>query len=121
MSRGRAVSTVDWRKYLDVNVNPRAKTFLESRGADVLWQIASNIDNSITGTKSTKRLIMSVHPNAPSAILINFEDYKDVLELCLNWFEKKEQYEVCQKILNIKNRLIPKKPKRVKKVFEKII
>ena len=43
MRNQRAFSTVDWRKYLDINTNPRAKSFLESRGNDVLWQLASNV------------------------------------------------------------------------------
>ena len=59
MRRTKAYSTVKWRKYLDVNTNPRAKSFLESRGDDVLWQIASNIHQSATKKKS-KELFMKV-------------------------------------------------------------
>lgn len=119
--RERAISTVDWKKYLDFNKNPRAKTFLKSRGDDVLWQIASNIDNSITGSKPGNRLIMSIHPNAPAAILINSNDYSDVLDLCIKWFESREKYEVCKKVLDIKNKISLNKKPTKKKVFQSII
>jgi len=119
--RERTISTVDWKKYLDFNQNPRAKTFLQSRGDDVLWQIASNIDNSLTGSKPSNRIIMSVHPNAPAAILINREDYSDVLDLCIKWFEVREKYEVCKKVLDIKNKINLKKKANKKKVFQNII
>ena len=92
------ISTVDWRKYLDVNVNPRAKRFLDSRGDDVLWQIAQNLHKN-----SNSRLVMLVHENAPSGIEIKSTDYNEVFDLCIKYFESKEHYEKCQKILSFKN------------------
>jgi len=92
------ISTVDWRKYLDVNTNPRAKRFLDSRGDDVLWQIAQNLHKN-----NNSRLVMLVHENAPSGIEIKSKDYNEVFDLCIKYFESKEQYERCQKILEFKN------------------
>jgi len=94
------ISTVDWRKYLDVNVNPRAKRFLDARGNDVLWQIAQNLHKN-----NNSRLVMLVHENAPSGIEIKSKDYNEVFDLCIKYFESKEQYEKCQKILEFKNYL----------------
>ena len=97
----RALSTVDWRKYLDVNTNTRVNSFLESRGDDVLWQISQNIQRANKRGKET--LVMVVHENAPNAILIPKKDYQAVLDLSLAWFESREQYERCKDILEFKN------------------
>ena len=96
MRRAKAFSTVNWRKYLDVKTNPRAKSFLESRGNDVLWQIATNIDNAIFNNKS--ELVLLVHPNAGAVIRIKESEYIDVLTLSLKWFEHREDYEKCRRI-----------------------
>lgn len=100
----KLISTVDWRKYLDVNTNPRVKKFLDSRGDDVLWQISQNIQRA--NRKNKESLVMVVHENAPSAILIEKKDFDNVLELSLKWFENKEYYERCSGIIKIKNDLI---------------
>ena len=97
------ISTVDWRKYLDVNVNPRAKNFLDSRGDDVLWQITSNIHNCIRDDKD--ELVMMIHENAPYAIKITKSDFEEVKNLTIKWFEKKEQYEKCGEIVSKFNRI----------------
>jgi len=97
MRRAKAYSTVNWRKYLDVKTNPRAKSFLESRGDDVLWQISSNIHQSAI-KKKTKELVLMVHPNAGAVIRIDESEYIEVLNLCLNWFEIREEYVRCSKI-----------------------
>jgi len=104
---GKALSTVNWKKYLDINNgNPQVKRFLESRGDDVLWQISQNIQRA--NRKNRESLVMVIHENAPAAILIEKKDYMDVLELSLKWFEKREYYERCSGIVEIKNDLINK-------------
>jgi len=97
MRRAKAFSTVNWRKYLDVKTNPRAKSFLESRGDDVLWQISSNIHQAAV-KKGLKELVLMVHPNAGAVIRIKESEYVDVLKLSLNWFEHREDYERCTRI-----------------------
>jgi len=97
MRRAKAFSTVNWRKYLDVKTNPRAKSFLESRGDDVLWQIAQNIYRDKTRRKENQ-VILLVHPNAGAVIRIKEDEYEEVLNLCLNWFLAKENYKRCSKI-----------------------
>lgn len=93
MKRGTAFSTVNWRRYLDVNENPRAKAFLDARGNDVLDQISSTIHNAAKDGK--KELVMVVHPNAGAVIRIPNSEFKELLTLCLKWFEKQENYEKC--------------------------
>jgi len=101
---GKALSTVNWKKYLDINNgNPQVKRFLESRGDDVLWQISQNIQRA--NRKNKESLVMVIHENAPAAILIEKKDYNDVLDLSLKWFENKEYYERCSGIVEIKNDL----------------
>lgn len=97
MKRAKAFSTVNWKKYLDVNTNPRANRFLESRGDDVLWQIASEINRAVM-TPGQENLIILVHPNAGAVIKIDKSEFGELLQLCLNWFEKREDYSKCAKI-----------------------
>lgn len=97
MKRAKAYSTVNWRKYLDVKTNPRAKTFLESRGDDVLWQLSSNIHQAAV-KKGLSELVLLVHPNAGAVIKIDSSEYVEVLNLCLDWFEIKEEYTKCSRI-----------------------
>jgi len=96
MKRATAFSTVNWRRYLDVNENPRAKTFLESRGNEVLDQISSQIHKASKLGK--KELVMVIHPNAGAVIRIPNEEFKEFLTICLRWFEKQENYEKCADI-----------------------
>jgi|11_taG_2_1085331.scaffolds.fasta_scaffold18637_2 hypothetical protein len=95
--RQTAFSTVNWRKYLDVNTNPRAKAFLDSRGDDVLWQLANNVHKAAVN-KGLSQLVLLVHPNAGAVIKIEKNDFKEVLTLALKWFENKENYKRCSRI-----------------------
>ena len=93
MRRAKAFSTVNWRKYLDVKTNPRAKSFLESRGDEVLWQIASTIHKA--AKSKSPEVVLMIHPNAGAVIRIPKEEYQEILQLCLNWFTVREDYEKC--------------------------
>jgi hypothetical protein len=98
----KSLPTVHWKKYLDINNgNPQVKKFLESRGDDVLWQIAQNIQRCNRRDKDI--LVMVIHENAPNAILIEKKDYLNVLGLCIKWFETKEHYERCSEIVTFQN------------------
>lgn len=103
----KTLSTVHWKKYLDINNgNPQVKKFLESRGDDVLWQISQNV-NKVGGIRRelSDTLVMVIHENAPNAILIEREEYQEVLDLCLSWFEARELYEKCSEILKYKKNI----------------
>ena len=97
----KILNTVHWKKYLDINNgNPQVKKFLESRGDDVLWQIAQNIQRC--NRRDKDKLVMAIHENAPNAILIEKGDYIEVLDLCLSWFETREYYERCSDIVTFR-------------------
>jgi len=96
--KSKVVNTIHWKRYLDVNENPRVKKFLDSRGDDVLWQLGSNIKRANKFNKP--ELNMLIHENAPYAIKIEKQDYKEVMQLCLDWFEKKEEYEKCSEVFS---------------------
>jgi hypothetical protein len=120
MRRAKAFSTVNWRKYLDVNTNPRAENFLKAKGDDVLWQISQNIQRMIR--KDLPELVLLVHPNAGGVIKITKSEYKEVLELCLDWFEVKENYSKCGEIQKILSKLSNQLTNQtIKKVKETII
>lgn len=109
----KTISTVSWRKYLDSTNNPRVEKFLKNRGSSVLWQISQKIHNfSNNQNHVIPELVMIVHPNAPAAILIPHSDYNNVLDLALDFFEKKEDYEKCQKIVQFKKDIKPINPKK---------
>lgn len=116
------LQTIHWSKYLDERKNPRVKNFLKHRGDDVMWQVALNVHKSGNGGKHDKdRLVMLVHENAPYAINIPRKEYGDVLDLALNYFQDKEQYEKCAEILifkkNIKIKPYSNKQKEVKNLI----
>lgn len=96
MRKAKAFSTVNWRKYLDIKTNPRAKSFLESRGDEVLWQIAGTVHKAAKG--EVPEVVLLIHPNAGAVIRIPKDEYDEMLELCLNWFVHREDYEKCTDI-----------------------
>lgn len=97
MRRGKSFSTVNWKKYLDVETNPRALTFLESRGNDVLWQISSEINRAMM-TPGQDEVVFLIHPNVGAVIRIPKKEFGEFLNISLSWFEKNEDYEKCKEI-----------------------
>lgn len=113
----RTYSTVDWRKYLVEEYNPRVKNFLESRGEEVFQQITSNIDSAVKKQKS--KIVLLIHPNAGNIIVIEKKDFKKVYNLALEWFLKKEKYEMCSIIKGYMENM--KTPKRRIKIPTKTL
>lgn len=99
----RLLNTVNWRRYLDENENPRAAVFLESRGYEVLKQIAGNINRAVS--RNQNKLVIVVHPNVGNAIVIQRNEYAEFFELALNWFKKNEHYEMCHEIQKYQSNL----------------
>ena len=106
----KAVNTVHWRKYLDVNENPRVSSFLKSRGDDVMWQVGQNIRRAVR--RDLPELNLLIHENAPYAIKIQKKDFEEVMNLSLSWFEKKEEYEKCSEIFTWMGELKEKTEKK---------
>ena len=96
MRRAKAFSTVNWRRYLDITENPRAQSFLNSNGDEVLWQIAGTVHKA--AKKKSKEVVLLIHPNAGAVIRIPKEEYEEMLDLCLKWFVHREDYEKCTDI-----------------------
>lgn len=116
--REKSISTVSWRRYLIPNDNERVIKFLESRGDDVFWQLSQNIHKCSIGVNKKNNLIIVVHENASSAIMIDKKDFIEVLDLAISWFQRKEKYEMCSNILKFKNDI---KSNKIKKKREKTI
>jgi hypothetical protein len=69
-----------------------------------MWQVAQNVHKSGNGGKYDKdRLVMLIHENAPYAINISRDDYQQVLDLALKYFQDKEEYEKCAQIMRFKD------------------
>lgn len=105
--KARVYSTVDWRKYLLEESNPRVKNFLDSRGYDVFKQICGNINRANSQKKS--KVVLLVHPNVGNVIVIEKQDFNNVYNIALNWYLKKECYEMCSTIKGYKENLNKKK------------
>ena len=102
----RTYTTVDWRKYLIEDSNPRIKKFLDSRGQAVFNQVASTINESVRENRD--KVVMVVHPNSAGAIVIQKEDFEEVYDIALSWFVKKELYEECALVQKYKSELTKK-------------
>lgn len=96
-------STVGWRKYLDPNENSRASVFLKKNGTRVFTELISNIEHAIDENK--EEVIILVHPNVTSVVSIGRGEYVVILNHCLEWFKKKEEYEYCAKIVKIRDKI----------------
>jgi hypothetical protein len=108
--RNKSFTTVGWEKYLHPTDNPFVQNFLDKNGKEVLWQIALNIHNAILEKKDS--LAFVVHINAGSVVVINSTDYSKVLDHCLDFFAKKEEYEICSKISKFKSDFTDTKTKK---------
>jgi hypothetical protein len=95
-------TTVSWRKYL-IPTTDRIIKFLDSRGVDVMNQISQIIDEANRDSK--KEVTVMIHPNLSSAILIKEKDYVEVLNICLDFLIKKEEYEKCSNIQLYKEKI----------------
>lgn len=101
--RGRTFTTVGWEKYLNPIDNPFVENFLNKNGNEVFDQIALNINTAILQKKESVAFV--VHTNASSVVVIEKKDYETVLNHCLDWFIKKENYEFCSRIEEFKQNL----------------
>jgi hypothetical protein len=118
--KSRAFTTIDWRKYLDPNENPRVKRFLDTRGFEVMNQISQNIHKG--GTLGWDEVAILVHPNAAAISLVPETEYIEALDHCLEWFKNNEEYEMCAKMVNYKNDILNRKAKiKNRKVTKKLI
>jgi len=96
-------STVGWRTYLDPTNNNRVTRFLKTNGNSVFNQIVKNIHMAISN--DYKQLVLIVHPNVPSVVVVTASEYPELLEHCLNWFKTHEDYEQCSNIIKIKSKI----------------
>ncbi len=94
---------VNWRTYLDPTNNPRVERFLKKRGDVVLKKIVEHIKKANEDGKES--VYVMVHPNVSRITEVKSEEYTEVLEFCIKFFEETENYELCQKILDIKNEI----------------
>ena len=108
---------VDWRRYLLAEYHPRVKRFLDYRGDEVFSQISQMIAVAI----ETKRpeIALLVHPNVNNVVVIKKNEYKEVLDLALSWFEKKEDYMICHQIREVKKLLKKRKRENNKETLKK--
>ena len=103
MTKRKLYSKVGWRKYLDPTGRPRVKRFIETNGNVVFNQIVECINNAADDAQS--EIMVLVHPNVSAVVVIEENDYDEVLTHCLQYFQSKEKYEECGKIVNLKKKI----------------
>lgn len=110
----RTFTTIDWRRYLIHSNDKRIERFLETRGFDVMSQVAQNIHKA--GLKGTDEVAILVHPNASAISLVPKDDYIEALDNCLDWFKAKEEYEMCATIVQYKTDILEKQKPKIARV-----
>lgn len=109
--------TVSWKRFLDEKVNPKVNEFLDSAGVDVLTQIIEIVEKA--SKRNQEEVAVLLYPTASAIALIKREEYEEVLEICLRWFEKKEYYEQCADIQKVTERVRKNNLKHYAKIFKK--
>lgn len=102
--KGRKLySKVGWRKYLDPTDRPRVKHFIDVNGTVVFNQVVECIKNASIDNQS--EIMLLVHPNVSAVVVIEENDYDEVLTHCLHYFQSKEKYEECSNIVKLKKEI----------------
>lgn len=118
--KSRTFTTLDWKKYLDPNNNLRVARFLEKRGFEVMNQVSQNIHKA--ATKEMNEVAILVHPNASAISIVPKTDFIEALDHCKDWFQAKEEYEMCARIVKYKEDIVNlRKPIQKKKEVRKLI
>ena len=99
----QAYPTVHWKTYLDPTNGPRVQTFIKRKGKVVFTELVKEIGNAYNN--DIKKIVVLVHPNVSSLVLITDIDYIDVLDHCLYYFLDTEDYTMCEKIKKLKQKI----------------
>jgi len=103
MTRRKLYSKVGWRKYLDPTDRPRVRNFLEKNGKLVFRQVVQCIQTATE--RGDKEIAILVHPNVQSIVVIEENDYNEILTHSLQFFKSKELYEECSIIVKLKKQI----------------
>lgn len=93
MNTDKVYNMTNWRTYLDPLGNKRVQNFLNSKGIQVFSSLVTSIDGAID--TNAEKLVLLVHPNVSSLVLVKPIEYDEVLNHCLDYFKKIEEYELC--------------------------
>ena len=101
--QGTIYSKINWKDYLLPENNPRISRFLRTNGDLVFKQILSDIKLALEQNKD--EILLVVHRNSIHIVSITRKEFDQILDHALNWFLKKEDYEECAIIRDLKNRI----------------
>jgi hypothetical protein len=83
-------------------------------------QVSTNIYRA--AKKGLSEVAILVHPNASAISIVPKSDFIEALDHCKNWFQEKEEYEICAKIVKYKEDIQnTRKPIQKKKEVRKLI
>lgn len=99
---------LNWKNYLsDVEGNNGFSGHLSDKGDIVYDTFYSQIKSA--SSRNLKELCVSIDDYSRTMIVISRDEYHEVLELCMMYFQNKENYEKCIEIRNLIQKIKTKK------------
>lgn len=111
----RDTKTIHWKELLLEEKNPNVVPFIKYNG-DIFFSEFLNIIKNVykKGVEITKKnkketisfnIEMAIHINCNYLISFTDSDFEDILNYCLDFFEKKEMYELCSEVVELKKEI----------------
>lgn len=94
------LTEVDWKDYLIPETNPQIVRYLKTNGDKLYTAIATDVKMAIE--EELPQIYIIPHRNCVTLISIKEEDFAAVLDVALNWFLDKENYEECSIIQSVR-------------------
>jgi hypothetical protein len=99
---------LNWKNYLsDVEGDNGFSGHLSDKGDIVYHTFYSQIKSA--SARNLKELCVSIDDYSRTMIVISRDEYNEVLELCMLYFQNKENYEKCIEIRNLIQKIKTKK------------
>ena len=102
MENTDAYPTVGWRTYLDPSKSDRVRKFIKLNGAEIFTKLYETIESATEDGQD--QILVLVHPNVTSIVSISQEEFIEVLNHCIKYFESIQGYESCAQIVKIRKK-----------------
>jgi len=100
---GTIYKKVKWKHYLLPENNPFIKRYLKSNGRLIYTQILKDIKEAMD--TDIKEIILAPHRNSVHLVSVKEDEFDEVLDYALDWFLKREEYEECAIVRDLKLRI----------------
>lgn len=111
---------LNWKNYLkDVEGEDGFTGHLKDKGDIIYLTFFKQIKTA--SARNLKELCISIDDYSRTMIVISRDEYVEVLGICMNYFQNKEEYEQCIEIRNLIQKIKNKKPSSKISKKEKLI